>query len=301
MELRHFRYFLAVAEELHFTRAAVRLGISQPPLSQQIRQFEAEVGTALFHRLPHGVALTEAGERLLPDARTILRLADDALGSARRAAQGETGVIRIGFTSSASFHPFVTGAIRDYRLAYPDVQLELIEGTTVQLIQLFKAERLNAGFIRPVPGETGGLVAHELFREEMLVALPADHVLATRDRVALGDLAHETFILYPRRNGRALYDDIVGACQTAGFSPRVGQEAPQMGSTVTLVAAGLGISIVPASMMHLAAPGVTYRPIDGEAPRAAMSLVHLAALSPAVTQAFVEVVLERRRREDGAG
>jgi DNA-binding transcriptional LysR family regulator len=299
MELRHFRYFLAVAEELHFTRAALRLGISQPPLSQQIKQFEAEVGTALFHRLPHGVALTEAGARLLPDARAILRLADEALDSARRAAKGETGIIRIGFTSSASFHPFVTGAIRDYRLAYPDVQLELIEGNTVRLIELFQAEHLNAAFIRPVPGETGGLVSHLLFREEMLVALPADHVLAARDRVALGDLARETFILYPRRNGRALYDDIVGSCQAAGFSPRVGQEAPQMGSTVTLVAAGLGISIVPASMMHLAAPGVTYRPIDGDAPRAAMSLVHLDGVSPAVTHAFVEIVLQRQRREIG--
>jgi DNA-binding transcriptional LysR family regulator len=297
MELRHFRYFLAVAEELHFTRAALRLGISQPPLSQQIKQFETEVGTALFQRLPHGVALTEAGARLLPDARVILRLADEALDSARRAAEGETGIIRIGFTSSASFHPFVTGAIRDYRLAYPDVQLELIEGHTVRLIELFQAEHLNAAFIRPVPGETGGLVSHLLFREEMLVALPADHVLAGRDRVALGDLARETFILYPRRNGRALYDDIVGACQAAGFSPRVGQEAPQMGSTVTLVAAGLGISIVPASMMHLAAPGVTYRPIDGDEPRADMSLVHLDGVAPAVTRAFVEIVLQRRRRE----
>ena len=297
MELRHFRYFLAVAEERHFTRAALRLGISQPPLSQQIKQFEAEVGAALFHRLPHGVTLTEAGERLLPDARAILRQAGEALDNARRAARGESGIIRIGFTSSASFHPFVTGAIRDYRLAYPEVQLELIEGHTVHLIALFQAERLNAAFIRPVPGETGGLKSHLLFREEMLVALPEDHRLAGCQRVALADLARETFILYPRRNGRALYDDIVGACQAAGFSPRVGQEAPQMGSTVTLVAAGIGISIVPASMMHLAAPGVTYRPIDGDEPRATMSLVHLESAAPAVTRAFVEIVLARQRRE----
>ncbi|HEV2678796.1 MAG TPA: LysR family transcriptional regulator [Aliidongia sp.] len=297
MELRHFRYFLAVAEERHFTRAAQRLGISQPPLSQQIKQFEAELGTALFHRLPHGIALTEAGERLVPDARAILQQAGEALDNARRAARGESGIIRIGFTSSASFHPFVTGAIRDYRLAYPEVQVELIEGNTVHLIAMFQTERLNAAFIRPVPGETGGLDSHLLFHEEMLVALPEDHALARRRRVALADLAQETFILYPRRNGRALYDDIVGACQAAGFSPRVGQEAPQMGSTVTLVAAGMGISIVPASMMHLAAPGVTYRPIEGRAPRATLSLVHLESAAPAVTRAFVEMVLDRRKRE----
>jgi DNA-binding transcriptional LysR family regulator len=297
MELRHFRYFLAVAEELHFTRAALRLGISQPPLSQQIKQFEAEIGTPLFHRLPHGVALTEAGEQLLPDARALLRQADQALDGARRAARGESGVIRIGFTSSASFNPFVTGAIRDYRLAYPDVRVQLIEDNTVRLVGLFRAEQLNAAFIRPVPGEAGDIPATLLFLEEMLVALPEDHRLASRPRVALADLAEETFILYPRRNGRALYDDIVGACQAAGFNPRVGQEAPQMGSTVTLVAAGIGISIVPASMMHLVAPGVTYRPIDGPAPRAAMSLVHVDAASSAVTRAFVEVVLDRLRRE----
>ena len=296
MELRHFRYFLAVAEELHFTRAAARLGISQPPLSQQIKQLETEIGTALFRRLPNGVALTEAGERLLQDARVLLRQAEQSVENTRRAARGEWGVIRIGFTSSASFHPFVTGAIRDYRLAYPDVRLELIEGHTVYLLSLFESGQLTAAFIRPVPGEAAGLVELPLFREEMLVALPADHALAARPRVALAALAEETFILYPRRNGRALYDDIVGACQAAGFNPRVGQEAPQMGSTITLVASGIGISIVPASMIYLATPGVTYRPIDGAAPRAPMSLVHVDVASSAVARAFVAVVRSHLRR-----
>ncbi|HWK43530.1 MAG TPA: LysR family transcriptional regulator [Stellaceae bacterium] len=297
MELRHFRYFLAVAEELHFTRAAARLGISQPPLSLQIKQFEAEIGAALFTRLPHGVALTEAGQRLLQDARVLLRQADQSLENARRAARGESGVIRIGFTSSASFNPFVTGAIRDYRLAYPDVRLELIETHTSHLMELFQARHLNAAFIRPAPGETGTLPTDLLFREEMLVALPQDHPLADRGVVALADLADEVFILYPRRNGRALYDDIVGACQAAGFSPRVGQEAPQMASTVTLVAAGIGISIVPISMMQLSASGVAYLRIKGDQPRAAMSLVHDETDAPMVTRAFVGVVLDRLRRK----
>jgi len=299
MELRHFRYFVAVAEELHFTRAAAKLGISQPPLSQQIKQFEQEVGASLFTRLPHGVALTEAGRRLLQDARLLLQQADQSLENARRAARGESGVIRIGFTSSASFNPFVTSAIRDYRLAYPDVRLELIETNTSHLMELFQARRLNAAFIRPAPGETGGLKTDLLFREEMLVALPEDHPLAGRGAVALADLAEEVFILYPRRNGRALYDAIVGACQVAGFSPRVGQEAPQMASTVTLVAAGMGISIVPKSMTQLSASGVAYLKIQGDEPRAIMSLVQDEADSPMVTRAFVKLVLERLRAAAG--
>lgn len=293
MELRHLRYFLAIAEEASITRAAARLGIGQPPLSQQLQQLEREIGAPLFNRLPRGVSLTEAGQRLLQDARGILAQVDQALGNARRAARGEVGVIRIGFTSSASFNPFVTSAIRDYSREHPDVGVILSEGTTAHLLGLFQAQRLDAAFVRPAPGETGSLSTRVLFREEMWVALPEGHRLAGRASVPLRALAREPFILYPRRNGRALYDAIVGACQAAGFSPEVGQEAPQMGSTVTLVAAGLGISIVPASMGHLHTPGVTYRPIEGDAPRADMSLVCQDAPAPAVTRSFRDLVFKR--------
>ena len=293
MEFRHLRYFLAISEELSVTRAAARLGIGQPPLSQQIQQLEREVGAPLFNRLPRGVSLTEAGQRLLQDARSILLQVDQALGNARRAARGEVGAIRIGFTSSASFNPFVTSAIRDYRRAFPDVGVILLEETTAHLLSLFQAQRLDAAFVRPAPGEAGHLDTHLLFREAMLIALPEGHRFAGQRSIPLRALAEEFFILYPRRNGRALYDAIVGACQAAGFSPTVGQEAPQMGSTVTLVAAGIGVSIVPASMGHLRTPGVTYRRIKGNGPRADLSLVHRDVSAPAVTQAFCGMVLKR--------
>lgn len=301
MELRHLRYFLAVAEEAGFTRAAARLGIGQPPLSQQIQQLEREVGAPLFNRLPRGVSLTETGHRLLQDAQGILAQVDQAVGNARRAARGEVGAIRIGFTSSASFNPFVTSAIRDYSRTHPEVGVILLEETTAHLLGLFGAQRLDAAFVRPAPGETGRLPARLLLREEMLVALPEGHALADRRSVPLAALADEPFILYPRRNGRALHDAIVGACQAAGFSPRVGQEAPQMGSTVTLVAAGVGISIVPASMGHLRTPGVTFRKIKGGGPRAEMSLVYQDLSAPAVTRAFCELVLGRHPPGEAAG
>lgn len=293
MELRHLRYFLAIAEEMSVTRAAARLGINQPPLSQQLQQLEAEIGAPLFHRLARGMALTEAGRRLEQEARGILTQVEQAIENTRRAATGEIGLIRIGFTSSATFNPFVTRVIRDFRAEYQKVAVQLREETTANLLGLLQSGALDAGFIRPSPGQTGSLGQMLLFREPMLVALPVGHRLEKRRRIPLSELAEETFILYPRRNGSALYDAITDACQAAGFMPRIGQEAPQMASTVSLVAAGLGVSIVPASMEYLHTPGVIYRRISGDAPRAAMSLVYQEQRSSAVIEAFRRLVLAR--------
>lgn len=300
MELRHLRYFLAVGEELHFTRAAARLGISQPPLSQQIQNLEREIGTPLFQRLPHGVALTAAGRRLMREAREIIVHTERAIGNARRTAQGELGTIRIGFTASASFHPFVTGALRDYRGAFPDVGIELFEDNTTAQLSRLAERRTDAAFVRATLDESKSFNALPLFEEEMVVVLPEDHRLARKRAVRLAELAGELFILYPRRNGAALHDAIVTACQAVGFSPRVGQEAPQMASTVTLVAAGIGISIVPASMRQLRALGVSYRRIEGVAPHAPMSLISVAGENTALTAQFVELVARRHLPQQGA-
>lgn len=285
IELRHFRYFVAVAEEGHVTRAAERLGIQQPPLSQQIRVLEREVGAQLFRRLPRGVELTDAGRTLLEKVRLVLADVDLALDAARRTARGEQGGLVIGFTSSAAFHPLVASVVRLLRQTVPGVTLALREGNTSDLIGELRSERLDAAFVRSPVERPVGLVVEPLLAEEMLVALPDQHAIAERlakrsgqgmleGRIALAELAEETFILYRRPSGPGLYDSIIAACRAAGFSPRIGQEAPQMVSTLSLVAAGLGVSIIPASMARLETNGIAYARLD-DLPRLTAPL-HLA-------------------------
>ena len=293
MELRHLRYFVAVAEDLSVTRAAARLNIAQPALSHQIKSLEREVGTPLLHRLARGVALTGPGEVFAADARAILAAVGAATNRARRVATGALGAIRIGFVGSASFHPFVTGAIRDYRAAYPDVVVELVEEPTVNLIAGLKAGRVEVAFLRPAPGDADGLWSRHLFDEPMVVAVPLGHPLAGRASVVLADLAAEPFIFYPRRNGRALYDAIVLACEAVGFTPRIAQDAPQLTSVVNLVATGIAIAIVPASMGRLSKEEVRYVAIEGTAPVAPMSLARPGKSDSALSEAFVDLVLSR--------
>ncbi len=245
MELRHFRYVLAAADELHFTRAAQKLGIAQPALSQQIRQLEDELGVQLFHRLTRGVELTDAGGAFLPYARAALTAAEGSAAAARRAAKGELGRISIGFTGSASFNPFVTRVIGRFRDAYPDMDIALQELTTRGLLKQLRDGDLQLAFVRAARDETEGLRRTELPDEPLWMAMPTRHRLASHDRVSLGEFAADPFILYPRGNGRLLYDAIIAACGQAGFSPRIAQEAPQMASTINLVAAGVGVALVP--------------------------------------------------------
>jgi DNA-binding transcriptional LysR family regulator len=263
MELRHLRYFVAVAEEGHVTRAAERLGIQQPPLSQQIHALERELDVQLFRRKPRGVELTPAGRALLDEARAILARADEAIAATKRAAQGEAGRIGIGFTSSASFHPFVPRAIRAFREAHPLVALALEESGTTELVAALRAQTIDAAFVRSPFGDSLDLTVRPLLEEPMVAALPSGHALSGGgEALPLAALAGETFILYRRPVGPGLHDAIIAACDRAGFSPRIGQEAPRMLSTLSLVAAGVGVTVVPASMSRLEAEGVAYRPLD---------------------------------------
>lgn len=274
MELRHLRYFTAVAEELHFTRAAARLGIGQPPLSQQIQQLEREIGTPLFLRLPRGIALTEAGAQFLDDARAILASADRAIDMARRLGRGERGAITVGFTASAVFHPYLPRAIRAYRDRYPDVRITLTESNTISLLRGLRAGEVDVAFVRPPYVLDAEFESERVLDEPMLIALPPGHPLSRKRAVPIAELADEDFVLYPRPIGAGLYDAIQSACQRAGFVPRVIQEAPQMASIVSLVAAGVGISIVPAAMRHMGAQGIEYRPIKGDAPHALLDMAY---------------------------
>jgi DNA-binding transcriptional LysR family regulator len=292
MELRHLRYFIAVAEERHVTRAAERLGMHQPPLSQQIQALERELDVQLFRRLPRGVELTDAGVALLADARAILSHIDHAFATTKRTARGEQGQVAVGFTSSAPFHPFVPRVIRAYREAFPRVSLTLEEGGTTELIDDLRHERIDAAFIRTAIANQEGLVVGTLLREAMVLAVPSGHVLARhKGALPLRALAAETFIVYRRRNGPGLYDAILSACNAAGFSPHVGQEAPRIVSTLNLVAAGLGISLVPESLQRMRMDGVVFLRLTGAAqPRAPLYLAARRGETSAAVRKFLELV-----------
>ncbi|MGI2032825.1 LysR family transcriptional regulator [Rhizobium panacihumi] len=297
MELRHIRYFLAVAEARNFTRAAQALGIGQPPLSQQIRDLENEIGVQLFHRVPHGAELTAAGAAFLQEAKGALAAAERAKLAAMRASRGETGRLMLGFTASAAFTPAVSSTIRRFRATWPDVDLSLTEMNSNLLLDRLMRSELDAVFIRPGLEDPKDVRLRRLPDEPMLVALPVQHRLAAHRRLPLSALAGEPFVVFPRQVGLSLYNDIVVACRAAGFELNVRQEAPQMTAVVNLVAADLGISVVPASLAQIRIEGVTYRPLEGEPLVARLALAMLKSQRSTLT-ANLESLLPRQKNYD---
>jgi DNA-binding transcriptional LysR family regulator len=289
MELRHIRYFLAVAEERNFTRAAEKLGIGQPPVSQQIRDLEEELGATLFHRVPHGAELTEPGEAFLIEARTILAGAERAKLAARRAQRGQTGMLSLGLSGTAAFHPLVAGAIRRFRRRWPDVFLALGEMSTMPLLERLGRGELDAAFIRPTLEDIEGVRLHRLDDERMVVALPARHRLARSRALELKALAQEPFVLFPPASGMSLYHEVIVACRSNGFDPVV-QVAPQVTSALSLVAAELGVSVLPASITQIQVEGVTYQPIQGLAPVARLALAVRRDSRQIVLQNFIHAL-----------
>ncbi|NKM31301.1 LysR family transcriptional regulator [Rhizobium laguerreae] len=290
MELRHLRYFLAVAEEGNFTRAAGKLGIGQPPLSQQIRDLEREVGATLFHRVPHGAELTAAGTAFLGEAKASLAAAEKAKLAAQSANRGETGRLSLGFTASSAFNPVVSTTIRRFRAYWPEVQLSLTEMNTLALMQKLERGELDATFMRPSLDDLAGIRMRRLPDEPMVIALPASHPLAQRSKLPLAALADQPFILFPRLVGLSLYDHVVLACRKAGFELTVAQEAPQISSVVNLVAAELGVSIVPASISQIKLEGVAYRPIEGPPAVARLALAILKTHRSPVTENLISLL-----------
>ncbi|WP_374574212.1 LysR family transcriptional regulator [Phenylobacterium sp.] len=303
IELRHLRYLVAVAEEGHVTRAAERLGIQQPPLTRQIRALEAELGVTLFERLPRGVKPTEAGRVVVEAARDVIERAGRLKDVARRAARGEQGRLAVGYTSSGAFNPFIAERIRAFRQARPGVQLALAEDGTTELIQALRDGRLDVAFVRSTPHDLSGLSIEPLLEEEMVAALPADHRLApSAGPIPLSALADDTFVFYRRPTGPGLHDAIMAACLAAGFSPEVGQEAPRMSSTLGLVASGLGVSIVPASMRQMNMQAVAFVRLAGAGPVAPILLASRRGDRASLVQRFREEVREAARKtKAGAG
>lgn len=294
MELRHLRYFVAVAEHGHVTRAAESLGIQQPPLSQQIKALEDELGVLLLKRKPRGVELTDAGAAFLERARVILGEVERAFASTRRTARGEQGRVVVGFTSSAPFHPFVPRVIRMFREASPHVSLVLEESGSSELVHGLHSETIDAAFIRSPVADVVDLLVEPILQEDMVVALPTGHLLASdlTKPLELSELANHTFILYKRPGAPGLYDSIIAACRGAGFSPNVGQEAPRIVSTLNLVAAGLGVSVVPESLRRLQMDGVVYRDLaDSAELTAPLILACRRGENSAAVQRFIDLVL----------
>jgi DNA-binding transcriptional LysR family regulator len=289
MELRHLRYFVAVGEALNFGRAALALHIAQPPLSRAIRALEDELGTALFRRGTRGVTLTRAGAALLPEARRLLRDAEAFRDSAREYAAGEAGTLAIGFVSTAAYNvlPRIVPAFRARR---PGVRLQLRETTTDVQIPALVAGDIDVGFViahaPPAP-----LAYAALHREPLIAALPARRRWPAR--VPVRRLANEPFILFPREVAPELHDAIVALCRRAGFAPRIGQEAIQMQTIVSLVAGGMGVALVPASLEHLRRDGVVYRRLAERSPSVEIGLAWRAADDSPLTRAFVAEAVGR--------
>jgi DNA-binding transcriptional LysR family regulator len=295
MELRHLRYFIAVAEELHFTRAAERLGIKQPPLSFQIRQLEQEIGTPLLHRETRGVKLTETGALLLEEARRILDQVERTRARVQSCARGETGHIHLGFAGATYVHRLVPGIIRAYRERYPGVILSPEQSNTARLLAALQSGEVDVAFVRPpiIGGE--GLKLDPLIDEPMMIVLPEWHPRARDRSMPLAALASDTLILFPRAIGPGLHDAIIASCQRAGFSPKLGQEASQTVSIIHMVAAGFGVSIVPRSLDQIRAEAAVYLGIEGEAPRATISLAYRRDDRSTVVRNFVRLARRAAR------
>jgi DNA-binding transcriptional LysR family regulator len=237
-------------------------------------------GAALFHRLAHGAELTEAGKAFLAGVKEMPLIAERATIAARRAARGETGSLRVGFTASATFNVVVPSTVRAFRRAYPDIDLTLEEANTAPLT-------LDAAFLRPGAAGSGELQVRRLSEEPMVVALPKRHPAVAVEQIDLALLKDDPFLLFPREIAPTLYDTVVDACRKAGFEPIIGQLVPHMASIVNLVAAELGVSIVPASMMQVRVTGIAYRQIAGQSPTTRLALAYRRGETSPMVRNFI--------------
>ncbi len=296
MELRHLRSFLAVAEELHFGRAAARLHISQPPLSQQIRRLEDELGARLFRRTKRRVELTPAGQAFLTEARQTLAQAERAVRAAQRAERGELGELVVGYVTSATYGP-LPDVIRMFRKRFPDVDLRLQNLRSMQQRQALIDRRIDVGFVRPQVADPR-LNYEAIWRESVVVALPGKHPLARRTIVNVSELATEPFLVGEPGVAASFYDQVFTLCRRAGFTPRIAQLVPDVQAAIALVAAGLGISPVPAAIQEFKRKGVVYRPLRPHTFRSEMGLAWRRDDDSALVQQFRRVAREMARRTD---
>lgn len=290
LDARQLRQFLAVAEELHFGRAAERLHMTQPPLTMAVRQMEASLGVLLFERSSRSVALAPAGEALLPIARRLLEEMRRIPATLQAAAQGRLGRLRLGFVSTMGFASLPQW-LRSFRAAHPEVELALKEATFDVQLSAFGAGEMDAGFVLHAPGASPvGFQALCVSREAMVLALPSEHPLALADALRVEAVLQEPLLIFPRRIAPSLYDAQLSFYSAHQRSPHLVQEAIQMQTIVNLVSAGMGLAWVPESVMQLQRPGVCYRRLpDSGAPRCETSLIWPASPTPVVERFVAHV------------
>lgn len=289
LELRQLRHFVAVAEELNFRRASLRLHMSQPPLSVSIQRLEEEVGAALLDRSRHHVKLTPAGALFLKDARRILAQAQQAVERARRAAGGMEGSLRISFVPSAALE-LLPALFKRFQREYPTVHLQLSADTTVRQLEALAKGDVDLAIVVGPLNDTKGLRLEPLGAQRFVLAVPAEHALAARRRVRLRELAAEPFVAFPASEGPGFYAALLHACQAAGFHPKVVQQASQMQVILTLVAGGAGVALVPASMQVMNMEGVKYLELaDAKPPTYGLEFAHAATSDNPVIEAFLAV------------
>jgi DNA-binding transcriptional LysR family regulator len=290
IDLRHLRYFLAVAETLHFSKAAQLLGIAQPPLSQQIKRLEQLLGHRLFDRTTRGVKLTLAGQLLAERARGTIEKVQDDLAQVRRLGRGEEGTLTVGFSGSVMFTD-LPAAIGTYRRRYPKVELRLRESNTSAQISALLMGTLDLAFLRDGDA-TEGIEISTLFEERYVAVLPVGHALAGKRSLHVRDLRNEPFILFARRMGPLAFDRTIACCEQNGFRPNIVQDAPQWPTLVRLVAAGLGVSLAPGCVANVAIPGAVYREVRA-ACRTTVDLGVKAGSASTLAGNFIEIARER--------
>lgn len=272
MDIRQLRYFVAVAEEKNFSRAAERLHVSQPPLSTQVKALEGELGVELFRRSNRGVALTVAGQLFYDEVRIVLRRLEQARLKAQSAGRGDIGLLAVGFVSIVDYG-VLPPTLKRFRAQFPGVEVELHEFTTDAQIKEIRAGRLDLGIgIGPV--EEPDLAFEAIWREKLVLAAPAGHPLLRREGpVSLAALANESFVITPRDVAAGLHDLILETCREQGFTPRITQRARQMQTIISLVASGMGFALVPESVRNLQRSGVEYRSLRGVSARIALGIL----------------------------
>src|SRR5262245_54852980 len=263
MDLRQMRYFEATAEELHFSRAAERLNISAPTLTQQIQVLEADLGVQLFRRTKRSVALTEAGRRFLSEARATLRQAEQAALVARQAARGEIGRLEIGYVTSASFLGLIPAVVADFRRENPWVELRLHRMETVRQLSALAQGTIDLGFLRPPLRDPAGLTGSLVWKQPFVIAAPQGHPLTRENQIRIGALADEPLIASSVELELGFGGQIQEIATEGKFTPKIVNRAPDILTILTLVAAGVGCAFVPASFRRVAVPGVAYRDLAG--------------------------------------